>query len=125
MLVPLWAPANVGEWHCLVCPKRLVASQECVTKERVEGVVVAITVSISSFFKRSMVSSCKKRRFQDPQNVETSIENVSNVMTLITRCENSLSLRRLEDWQSRQGNEAVNESNSFSLDLLNLQSLLA
>ncbi len=24
----LWAPASVGEKHCLVCPKRLVASQE-------------------------------------------------------------------------------------------------
>ncbi len=22
----LWAPASVGEKHCLVCPKRLVAS---------------------------------------------------------------------------------------------------
>ena len=28
--VLLWAPANVGEKHCLVCPKRLVASQELV-----------------------------------------------------------------------------------------------
>ena len=26
--VLLWAPANVGEKHCLVCPERLVASQE-------------------------------------------------------------------------------------------------
>ena len=26
--VLLWAPANVGEQHCLVCPERLVASQE-------------------------------------------------------------------------------------------------
>ena len=26
--VLLWAPANVGVKHCLVCPERLVASQE-------------------------------------------------------------------------------------------------
>ena len=26
--VLLWAPANLGEKHCLVCPDRLVASQE-------------------------------------------------------------------------------------------------
>ena len=26
--VLLWAPANVGEKHCHVCPERLVASQE-------------------------------------------------------------------------------------------------
>ena len=26
----LWAPASVGKKHCLVCPKRLVASQELV-----------------------------------------------------------------------------------------------
>ena len=26
--VLLWAPANVGEKHCLVCPEGLVASQE-------------------------------------------------------------------------------------------------
>ena len=26
--VLLWAPANVGEQHCLACPERLVASQE-------------------------------------------------------------------------------------------------
>ena len=24
----LWAPANVGEKHCVVCPERLVAIQE-------------------------------------------------------------------------------------------------
>ncbi len=24
----LWAPASVGEKHCLVCPKRFVASEE-------------------------------------------------------------------------------------------------
>ena len=28
LLVLLWAPANVGEKHCLVCAQRLVASQE-------------------------------------------------------------------------------------------------
>ena len=28
LLVLLWAPANVGEKHSQVCPKRLVASQE-------------------------------------------------------------------------------------------------
>ena len=28
LAVLLWAPANVGEKHCLVCPERLVASQE-------------------------------------------------------------------------------------------------
>ena len=28
LLVLLWAPTNVGERHCQVCPKRLVASQE-------------------------------------------------------------------------------------------------
>ena len=27
----LWAPASVGEKHCLVCPTRLVASQELIT----------------------------------------------------------------------------------------------
>ena len=26
LLVLLWAPTNVGEKHCQVCPKRLVAS---------------------------------------------------------------------------------------------------
>ena len=28
LLVLLWAPTNVGEKHCQVCPKRLVACQE-------------------------------------------------------------------------------------------------
>ena len=28
LLVLLWAPTNVDEKHCQVCPKRLVASQE-------------------------------------------------------------------------------------------------
>ena len=31
-----WAPASVGEEHCLVCPKRLVASQELKSKQKLE-----------------------------------------------------------------------------------------
>ena len=32
--VLLWAPANVGEKHCLVCPERLIASQEYQNEHR-------------------------------------------------------------------------------------------
>jgi hypothetical protein len=32
----LWAPASVGEKHCLVCPKRLVASQELLNSNEIQ-----------------------------------------------------------------------------------------
>ena len=69
-----------------------------------------------------MASSCKKRRFRDPQSVERSIENVRNAIPQTTRYKNRWGVRIFEDWQSGLENKAVMcESNPFSLDLQNLQ----
>ncbi|CAB4043927.1 Hypothetical predicted protein, partial [Paramuricea clavata] len=71
-----------------------------------------------------MASSCKKRRFRDPQSVERSIDNVLNAIPQRTRYKNRWGVRIFEDWQSGRENKAVMcESNPFSLDLQNLQNL--
>ena len=71
-----------------------------------------------------MASSCKKRRFQDPQSVGRCIENVRNAIPQTTRYKNRWGIRIFEDWQSRRENKAVVVmSNPFSLDLQNLQNL--
>ena len=71
-----------------------------------------------------MASSCKKRRFRDPQSVQRSIENVRNAIPQTTRYKNRWGVRIFEDWQSGRENKAVMcESNPFSLDLQNLQNL--
>ena len=75
-------------------------------------------------FEGSMASSCKKRRFRDPQSVERSIENVRNAIPQATRYKNRWGVRIFEDWQSGRENKAVMcEGNPFSLDLPNLQNL--
>ena len=71
-----------------------------------------------------MASACKKRRFRDPQSVETSIDNVRKGIPQTTRYKNRWGLRIFEDWQSGRENKAVIcENNPFSLDLQNLQNL--
>ncbi|CAB3980754.1 zinc finger MYM-type 3-like [Paramuricea clavata] len=71
-----------------------------------------------------MASSCKKRRFRDPQSVERSIDNVRNAIPQTTRYKNRWGVRIFEDSQSGRENKAVMcESNPFSLDLQNLQNL--
>ncbi|CAB4042300.1 Hypothetical predicted protein, partial [Paramuricea clavata] len=71
-----------------------------------------------------MASSCKKRRFRDPQRAERSIDNVRNAIPQTTRYKNRWGVRIFENWQSGRENKAVMcESNPFSLDLQNLQNL--
>ena len=71
-----------------------------------------------------MACAGKKRRFRDPQSVETSIDNVRKAIPLTTRYKNNWGLCIFEDWQSGRENIAVIcENNPFSLDLQNLQNL--
>ena len=64
-----------------------------------------------------MTSACKKRRFRDPQSVETSIDNVRKAIQLTTRYKNRWGLRIFEDWRSGRENKAVIcEIKPFSLD---------
>ncbi len=72
-----------------------------------------------------MASTCKKRRFRDPQSVERSIENVRNAIPQTTRYKNRWGVRIFEDWQSGRENKAVMcESIPFTLDLQNLETEL-
>ena len=54
-----------------------------------------------------MASVCEKRRFRDPQSVETSIDNVRKGIPQTTRYKNRWGLRIFEDWQCGRENKAV------------------
>ena len=71
-----------------------------------------------------MTFAYKKRRFRNPQSVETSIDNVRKAIPLTTRYKNLLGLPIFEDWQSgREYKAVICGNNPYSLDLQNLQNL--
>ena len=73
-----------------------------------------------------MASSCKKRRFRDPQSVERSIGNVRNVFPQTTRYKNRWGVRiylKIFKVGEKIIKAVMCESNPFCFDLQNLQNL--
>ena len=66
----------------------------------------------------TMASDTKKKRFREPEAVETSIENIKKSIPRSTLYKNRWGVRIFEAWQAERENKLVmSEDNPFALDL--------
>ena len=66
----------------------------------------------------TMASEPKKKRFREPEAVETSIENIKKAIPRSTLYKNRWGVRIFEAWQAERENKLVmSEDNPFALDL--------
>ena len=66
----------------------------------------------------TMALDTKKKRFREPEAVETSIENIKKAIPRSTLYKNRWSVRIFEAWQAERENKLVmSEDNPFALDL--------
>ena len=66
----------------------------------------------------TMALEPKKKRFWEPEAVETSIENIKKAIPRSTLYKNRWSVRIFEAWQAERENKLVmSEDNPFALDV--------
>lgn len=71
-----------------------------------------------------MASEHKKKRFREPETVETNIENVKEAIPRSTLYKNRWGVRIFEAWQAECENKLVmSEENPFVLDLAEVENL--